>query len=125
MVHPEIRLGRASGSITLVTICQGLAPMLWAASTTPWSTSRRLPSTIRATRGKAAMTMGGMVAMVPTLVPTMTLDRGRQIIIRIRKGTLRSRLMTTFITVIMGLGRGFTPPFSPVTSSTPRGRPMR
>ena len=79
---------------------------------------------MRATRGKAAITMGGMVAMVPTLVPTMTLDRGRQMIIRIRNGTLRSRLMTTFITVITGLGRGLTPSRSPVTSSTPRGRPM-
>ena len=75
--------------------------------------------------GKAAMTMGGMVAMVPTLVPTMILDRGRAIIIKIRKGTLRSRLMTTFSTVMTGLGRGLMPSRSPVTSSTPRGRPMR
>ena len=69
--------------------------------------------------------MGGMVAMVPTLVPTMILDRGRVMIMRIRKGTLRSRLMTTFSTAIKGLGRGLMPSFSPVTSSTPRGRPMR
>ena len=125
MVQPEIRLGSASGSITLVTICQAEAPMDWAASITPWSTSRREDSTIRATNGKAAITMGGMVAMVPTLVPTMILDRGRVMIMRIRKGTLRSRLITTFSTAIKGLGRGLMPSFSPVTSSTPRGRPMR
>ena len=124
MVPPEIRLGIASGSRTLVTTWKALAPMDWAASTTPWSTSRREDSTIRATRGNAAMTIGGMVAAVPTLVPTMTLDRGSAIIMRIRKGTLRSRLTMPFSTAISHFGKGRTPSFSPVTSSTPKGRPM-
>ena len=91
---------------------------------TPWSTSRNEVSTIRATSGKAAMTMGGMVATVPTLVPTRTLLRGRTMIIRIRKGTLRSRLITIFSSFISQPGRGWIPSFSPVTSSTPAGRPM-
>ena len=80
--------------------------MDWAASMTPWSTSRREDSTIRAIRGKAAMTMGGMVAAVPTLVPTMILDRGREMIMRIRKGTLRSTLMIQPSTFISQPGRG-------------------
>ena len=63
--------------------------------------------------------------MVPTLVPTMILDRGRVIIIKIRKGTLRSRLMTTLRICISQPGSGRMLSFSPVTSSTPRGRPMR
>ena len=70
------------------------------------------------------MTIGGMVAAVPTLVPTISLERGRAMIIRIRKGTLRSRLITAFSTAISHRGRGRMPSFSPVTSSTPRGRPI-
>ena len=70
------------------------------------------------------MTMGGMVAVVPTLVPTRILDRGRAMIIKIRKGTLRSRLIRPFSTAMSHRGRGRMPSFSPVTSSTPTGKPM-
>ena len=52
------------------------------------------------------MTMGGMVAAVPTFVPTITLDRGRAMIIRIRNGTLRSRLMMPLRMAMSHLGRG-------------------
>ena len=98
--------------------------MLWAASMMLPSTSRRLVSTRRATKGKAAATRGTMVAVVPMVVPTSRRDRGNTMIIRIRNGTERSRLMITFSTCISQRGRGSTPPFSPTTSSTPRGRPM-
>ena len=123
VVMLEIRPGRHSGIITLVMIWNGVAPMLWAASTTPSSSSRRLVSTRRATNGKAATTSGTMVALVPTVVPTMTRVSGNTQIIRIRKGTLRRMLMTMLRMCISQPGRGSTPSLSPATSSTPSGRP--
>ena len=83
----EMRPGRHSGIMTLVMIWKGVAPMLWAASTTPSSSSRRLVSTRRATKGKAATTSGTMVALVPTVVPTMARVSGKTQIIKIRNGT--------------------------------------
>jgi len=101
----------------------GVAPMLWAASMMLPSTSRRLLSTRRATKGNAAATSGTMVAVVPTAVPISRRDRGNTMIIKIRKGMERSRLIMTFSTCISQRGRGSTPFFSPATSSTPSGRP--
>ncbi len=49
MAAPESRLGKASGKSTLRMICQSVEPMDCAASMTPWSTSFREFSTIRAT----------------------------------------------------------------------------
>ena len=98
--------------------------MLWAASMILPSTSRRLLSTRRATKGNAAATSGTMVAVVPMVVPISRRDRGNTMIIRIRNGTERSRLMMTFSTCSSQPGSGRTPPFSPTTSSTPSGRPM-
>ena len=123
VVMLEIRPGRHSGIITLVMIWNGVAPMLWAASTTPSSSSRRLVSTRRATNGKAATTSGTMVALVPTVVPTMTRVSGNTQIIKIRKGTLRRMLMTMLRMCISQPGRGSTPSLSPATRSTPSGRP--
>ena len=123
MVAFWIREGTLSGIITLQMICMGVAPMLWAASIILPSTSRRLLSTSRATKGKAATTSGTMVAVVPTAVPINSRDRGNTMIIRIRKGMDRSRLMMTFSTCSSQPGKGNTPPFSPTTSSTPNGRP--
>ena len=68
---PLMSEGVASGSSTLVMICQVEAPMLWAASTTPLSTSSREDSMRRATKGAAAMTRGTTVALLPMVVPTM------------------------------------------------------
>ena len=123
VVMLETRLGILSGIITLVMICRGVAPMLWAASMTPASSSRRLVSTRRATKGKAAATKGTMVALVPTVVPTISRDRGNTQIIKIKKGMLRRMLMTKFSACISQPGRGRTPSLSPATSSTPRGSP--
>ena len=92
------RLGTLSGIITRQMICRGVAPMLWAASMILGSTSRRLPSTNLAINGKAATTRGTMVAAVPTAVPMISRDRGNTMIIKIRNGTDRSRLMSTFST---------------------------
>ena len=124
MVMLEIRPGRHSGIMTLVMIWNGVAPMLWAASTTPSSSSRRLVSTRRATNGNAATTSGTMVALVPTVVPTRARVSGKTQIIRIRNGTLRRMLMMMLRTCISQPGRGRTPSLSPATSSTPSGRPM-
>ena len=64
-----------------------------------------------------------MVAVVPTVVPMMRRERGKTMIIKMRKGIERSRLMTMFSTLISQRGMGSTPFFSPATSSTPSGRP--
>ena len=101
MVMLATRLGMLSGTITLVMICKGVAPMLWAASMTPGSTSRMLVSIRRETNGKDAMTSGTREATVPMDVPTIKRDSG-----------------------MTHLGSGRMPLGSPVTSSTPKGRPM-
>ena len=124
VVKPEMREGRLSGIITLEMIWKGEQPMDWAASTTPLSTSRMEASTSRATKGKAATMRGMMVATVPMLVPMISRERGMTRTIRMRKGTERRMLMMKLRTVITGRGRGMTPPSSPATISTPRGRPM-
>ena len=113
-----------SGTMTFVMICSGVAPMLWAASITPPSTSRMLVSTRRDTNGKDAMTSGTMDATVPMEVPTMARDSGMTMIIKIRKGTLRNRFTRPLSSAISQRGRGRTPPCSPVTRQTPSGRPM-
>ena len=118
------REGMLSGIITLQMICMGVAPMLCAASMMLGSSSRRLLSTRRATNGKAAMTSGTMVALVPTVVPMMRRESGKTMIIRIRNGIERSRLIRTFSTLISQRGSGSTPSLSPTTSSTPSGRPI-
>ncbi len=64
-----------------------------------------------------------MVAVVPTVVPTIRRESGKTMIIRMRNGIERSRLMMTFSTLISQRGSGSTPPFSPATSSTPSGSP--
>ena len=98
--------------------------MLCAASMTPASTSRMLVSTRRDTNGKDAITSGTMDATVPMEVPTIRRDSGMTIIIKIKNGTLRSRLIRPFSSAISQRGRGRTPSFSPVTRHTPRGKPM-
>ena len=65
-----------------------------------------------------------MVAVVPTVVPISARERGKTMIIRIRNGMERRRLMMTLSAHITPFGRGSTPPFSPATSSTPSGRPI-
>ena len=56
-------------------------------------------------------------------VPSTRRDSGSTMIMRIKNGTLRSRLMTRLSSVISQEGSGRTPSFSPATSSTPTGRP--
>ncbi|MNN55310.1 hypothetical protein D3C81_1701790 [compost metagenome] len=65
MVKPPTMPGSASGSSTCQTMCQRRQPMACAASTKPWSTSRRLTSAIRAKNGVAAMVSGTTAAHTP------------------------------------------------------------
>ena len=123
IVALEIREGILSGIITLQMICIGVAPMLCAASMMLGFTSRRLLSTSRATNGNAAITSGTIDATVPTVVPTIRRVSGKTMIIKIKNGTERSRLITTLSTCISPFGSGKTPFFSPATSSTPSGSP--
>ena len=69
------------------------------------------------------MVSGTMEATVPTAVPTIRRVSGNTTIIRMRNGTERSRLIITPRVFIIQPGRGSTPPFSPATRRTPRGRP--
>ena len=122
---PDSREGRLSGSITFHTICRVEQPMDWAASISPLSISRREDSTSRAAKGKAATVRGTRIPGVPMVVPRITRDRGMTSTMRMRKGTERSRLTTMFNACMRGAGRGRMPSLAPVTSTTPRGRPMR
>ena len=61
---------------------------------------------------------------MPREVPTMTRVSGIIITIRMINGMERSRLISTFRKPISEDGSGRIPFFSPVTSSTPRGRPI-
>ena len=98
--------------------------MLCAASIMLGLISLRLPSTSLAMNGNAAMTSGTTDAGVPTTVPTISLVSGNTIIINMRNGTERSRLIITFSAWSRPLGTLIILLFSPATSSTPRGRPM-
>ena len=69
MVALEMREGIASGIMTLMMVCMGEAPILRDISMILGLSSRRLLSTRRATKGKAATTSGTMEATVPTAVP--------------------------------------------------------
>ena len=92
----QIREGTLSGIITFTMICIGEAPMLWAVSMMLGFTSRKLLSTKRATKGKAAITSGTMDAGVPTTVPITNLVKGKTKIIKIKNGMERSKLMIIF-----------------------------
>ena len=120
----EISEGILSGIITFTIICIGEAPMLWAVSMILGFTSRKLLSTKRATKGKAAITSGTMDAGVPTTVPITNLVKGKTKIIKIKNGIERSKLMIIFKICSIHFGIRNTLPFSPATSSTPKGSPI-
>ena len=96
--------------------------MDWAASTTPASTSLREVSTMRAMKGAAEMTRGGMAPRTPIFVPTSSLVKGMTHTIKMMKGRDRPTLMTQPTQRFRV--RWGQMPCSPVRiSSTPRGRP--
>src|SRR5579859_3622137 len=132
MVMPATMPGQASGTNTLATICQGEAPIAWAASIRPGSTSRRLLSARRATKGTAATVSGTMAAVVPIEVPTSRRVSGMMAIIRMMNGVERKALTAAprtrctagfgqiwprpVITRMMPIG---TPPIAASTLETP------
>ena len=83
-----------------------------------------LLSTRRAINGKAAITSGTTVAGVPTTVPTIRRVSGKTIIISMRNGTERKRLIKTFKKCKIPLGTRRIFPFSPATSNMPSGKPI-
>ena len=92
MAPPRIREGFASGRYTFQTVWSVEAPMDWAASTTPASTSLREVSTIRAMKGAAEITSGGMAPLTPMVVPTTRRVKGMTATIRMMKGMDRPML---------------------------------
>ncbi len=86
IVTPKMSEDFASGIRTLIIISHGDAPIAWAASTTPASTSRRDVSTILATNGIAAIVSGTIAAPVPMEVPIKSLVNGIIATIRMTKG---------------------------------------
>ena len=125
VVMAVIRAGTLSGSITWNTVCQVFAPEDWAISMMFGFSSRRAPSTSRATKGNAAITSGTITPASPTADPSSIRVKGISSTIRMMKGADRSRLMIQFSTVISHLGSGRIPLASPVTRITPRGSPIR
>ena len=78
---------------------------------------------MRATKGKAAITSGTMVALGPMVVPTMSLVRGMIAMSRIRNGMERMMFTITSRTLYR-TGWGAMPSFALVTRRTPRGSPI-
>src|SRR3954469_21188737 len=123
MVKPATMPGSASGSSTLKTICQVLAPIACAASMRPWSTSRSEVSTSRAMKGAAASVSGTTAAAVPIDEPVMMRVNGMIATSRMMKGVERTALTmppTTRLTPVFCS----TPPRSVRRSNTPSGMPI-
>ena len=116
--------GMASGISTFRTIWKVVEPIACAASTTPLSTSSRLPSTMRATYGNALTVSGMMMDTVPVPRPRIARVAGKSITIRMMKGTERSRLTITPI-MRFSVGFGRMPSLRVMTNRTPSGRPIR
>jgi hypothetical protein len=99
-------------------------PMALAAVITPRSTSAKADSTIRATKGAAAMERGIMAAVGPMLVRTINLERGMRSIIRMMKGRDRSRF-TSLERTLYRMVRGANPPGEALKRKAPKGKPMQ
>ena len=121
--NPLMREGTASGRSTFFAICQFVAPMVFAASTTPGSTSWSALSTILATKGAAAMVSGTIAATGPIAFPTINLVSGITATIRITKGIERPTFIMAPRTVLRVLW-GLMPLASVTTIVTPRGSPI-
>ena len=114
--------GSASGSSTFITICRVVAPMAWAASISPWSTSRRDASTSRATNGAAAIVSGTTAAAVPMDEPVMKRVSGMMATSKMMNGVDRTAL-TMPPTTRLASGLCSTPPVSLRRKYTPSGTP--
>ena len=115
--------GMASGSSTFQTICQVVAPMAWAASIRPLSTSRSEASTSRATKGAAAMVSGTTAAAVPMDEPVSKRVNGMMATSRMMNGVDRTAF-TSQPTVLFTAPFSSTPPRSVRRRNTPSGIPM-
>ncbi len=116
--------GSACGSSTLKTMVQVPPPIDWAASISPWSTSRSAASTSRAKNGMAAITRGTTAPVGPMETPTIRRVKGISATIRIRKGKDRP-MFTTAPMILLTTTFCRTPPRSVRISRTPSGTPNR
>ena len=121
---PRSSEGKDSGNRTLVTISQPVAPIVLAASTTPWSTSSKEVSTILATNGVAAITSGTTEAVAPIALPTIALVTGTKSIIRMINGIERPMSIAQ-PSAVLSFGCGQIPCFPVATTRTPSGSPSR
>ena len=90
----------------------------------PRSTSLAEPSTRRATKGKAATTSPTIMAVLPTVVPTIRRVRPFSRKTMMRKGTERRRF-TMVPRTLLRTGLGRRPSLSVTARTRPSGRPMR
>ena len=81
-----IIFGTDSTKSTFFTICQLLDPIDLAASMIPLSIFRKDDSKRRAINGAAAIVKGTIAAVAPMDLPTIKVDMGLTIIIRMMKG---------------------------------------
>ena len=112
-----------SGSITFQMICTGLAPMDWAASITPRSTSNSEDSMTRAINGAAVIVSGTIAAVVPIEEPTIMRVKGIMATIRMINGVERVAFTiapNTLCTNAFGIMWSFLV----TVRITPKGRPI-
>ena len=96
--------------------------MLWAASIRLPSISRRLCSTMRATKGAADTTSGTMAPGTPRLVPTTKRVKGMMATNRMMKGIDRPMLTIQPRIRLQALW-GHSPSSEVMVTSTPKGMP--
>jgi predicted glycosyltransferase len=99
-----------------------VAPIDCPNSITPLSTSFREVSITLATKGAAATDNGTIVAVVPIVLPTINLDKGKSKTMSIRNGKERKTFMIPS-NILYNVGFSQIPPFSVITNSTPIGNP--
>jgi hypothetical protein len=98
------------------------APIASEASILPVWTSFKLFSIILARNGAEPMESGTTAAVEPIVVPTINLDKGSKITIRIMKGNDLT-IFTNVANTLLSLGASSILPFSVTASITPRGKP--
>ena len=124
MVRPATMPGSASGSSTFHTIWLVVAPIDWAASTRPLSTSRSAVSTSRAMKGAAASVSGTTAAAVPMDEPVINRVNGMMATSKMMNGVERTAFTSQPTVLLSGLFSS-TPPRSVRRKNTPSGIPIR
>src|SRR5574344_74961 len=122
MVNAATMPGMASGKSTFSTIWLVLAPMAWAASIRPASTSRSAVSTQRAMKGATATVSGTTAAQVPIEEPVTQRVKGMMATSKMMNGVERAAFTNPPTMALTG-GLGRMPPRSVRRKNTPSGTP--